>query len=207
MPWWVDKAEKLWPRSIWTDEIRRLWSERLRNAEPEVLSQCLDNVRCDRSSERVEIAWVLAALAEHKANQRRSMAAVEPREDPEERMRRERVEADDESDRMRADLESLPEQELDSLRDRVRLSFPALRMSGPVRGWSRMSVGLVHAIGVTSGSWSTPSLAPSLGSGPSSATARSASTDPPRPPSSSTPSGSPPGRASDARSPDPADFW
>jgi hypothetical protein len=216
-PWWVRLAEELWPRGSWNEQIKKLWQERLTTegkSNPEELAQCIRNVRCMRSSERVEIAWVLAELAEYrrrKAGQQGNLQSrIEAATIRQERERAMAEEVADEDAARRTALSMLPPEELSRLKALVSRSLPHLRMHGHPSGWSGIAVGLVHAAGIESGSWLTSSREPSPAPGPSCATGGSASTDPPRHPSSSLPAEMPHGTAlvgASAQSLDPAEFW
>lgn len=210
-PWWVRLAEELWPRATWNDQIRKLWSDRFRNDANETLAQAIRNVRCSKSSERLEIAWVIQELATIKANQKKHLAkSSEPAEDPAARAQREAAEVDAEIEHATASLKLLPPEMLASLTREVQRCLPALRMRGDVSEWSRLAIGLTHALGLQRNSWSTPSPEPSPGLEPSCGTDESASTGQPRPSSSSSPAESPHGERSDEAtqpSPDLAVLW
>lgn len=215
--WWVRLAEELWPRGTWNDQIRKLWTERLwgeAERRPEVVAQCIRNVRCNRSSERVEIAWVLSEISQYTQNQLRAdhgkdarIAAAVARAQEDAALRREVA---DEDAARRTALSHLPEETLLELKGHVGRCLPFLRMAGPVSGWSAMAVGLVHATGIERRSWSTPSPEPSPDPEPSCVTGGSSSTDPPRPLSSSWPADPPHGEPSEGE-PQPsealAEFW
>lgn len=214
--WWVRLAEELWPRSTWNEQIRKLWGERLRSdAErfPEALAQAIRNVRCQRSSERVEIAWVLAEYAQYQRNQRAAQQGTTREEAAQQRLEEDLVlqrEVADEHAAMRTAVGNLPEAWLDPIRQRLKRYLPASPTAGDPSGWSMLAVGLAHAIGTEWDSWSTPSPGPSHDLEHSSDTAGSASTDPPRQASSSSPADMPHGMPSDA-TPEPlealAAFW
>ena len=209
-PWWVRLAEELWPRATWNDQIRKLWAERFRNEEGEMLAQCIRNVRCSRSSERVEIAWVIAEVQQYKLNRTKHLRKDGPKEDPKERADREAAEAQADAAGWVASLRMLPEEELSRLKAHVARCLPGLRMRGDPTEWSRLATGLVHACGVERNLWSMPSLEPSPVLEPSSVTDGSASTGLPRHPSSSSPAGMPPGEPSDETGPASAghvEFW
>jgi hypothetical protein len=209
-PWWVRLAEELWPRATWNDQIRKLWTERFRNEEGEMLAQCIRNVRCSRSSERVEIAWVIAEVQQFKSNRQKHRNQQEPKEDPKERADREAAEAEADAAGWVASLRMLPEEELSRLKAHVARCLPGLRMRGDPTEWSRLAIGLVHACGVERNSWSTPSPEPSPVLEPSSVTGASASTGLPRHRSSSSPAGTPLGEPSDETVPASAghaEFW
>jgi hypothetical protein len=209
-PWWVRLAEELWPRATWNDQIRKLWAERFRNEEGEMLAQCIRNVRCSRSSERVEIAWVIAEVQQYKMNRTKHLRKDGPKEDPKERADREAAEAQADAAGWVASLRMLPEEELSRLKAHVARCLPGLRMRGDPTEWSRLATGLVHACGVERNLWSMPSLEPSPVLEHSSVTDESASTGLPRHPSSSLPAGMPPGVPSDETGPASAghvEFW
>lgn len=209
-PWFVKLAEELWPRATWNDEIRRLWSDRFRNETRDVVEQAIRNVRCSKSSERVEIAWVIQELSTIKANLKKSVAKQEDAEDPDDRARREAEEVDAEIRQAEASLRLLTPEDLQSLTLELKRSLPGLRMHGEVSEWSRLAIGLAHALGMKRRLWWTPSPEPSPGLEPSCGTERSASTGQPKPSSSSLPAESPHGRRSDEGTPpsaDPADCW
>ena len=209
-PWWVRLAEELWPRATWNDQIRKVWTDRFRNDANETLAQAIRNVRCSKSSERLEIAWVIAELAAIKANQRKHLRNDEPAEDPVDRARREAEEADAEIVQAAASLKLLPPEDLRSLICEVQRCLPGLRMRGEVSEWSRLAIGLAHACGMERRLWSMPSLGPSPVLEHSCVTGECASTDRLRPSSSSSPAANPHGERSDEAtqpSPDLAVLW
>jgi hypothetical protein len=214
--WWVRLAEELWPRSTWNDQIRKLWGERLRSdaeRHPEAVAQCIRNVRCARSSERVEIAWVLSEYAQYQRNQRQAEQGQTREEAAQNRLAEDlelQREVADEHAAMRTAVRNLPEEWLEVIRQRLKRYLPASPTNGDPIGWSMLAVGLAHAIGVECGSWSTPSPEPSHGLEPSSGMGESASTDPPRQASSSSPAEVPHGTllvATPGPSADLAEFW
>ena len=209
-PWWVRLAEELWPRATWNDQIRKLWTDRFRNDANETLAQAIRNVRCSKSSERLEIAWVITELGTIKANQKKHLSKQESGEDPDDRARREKEEADAEIVQAAASLKLLPPEDLRSLICEVQRCLPGLRMRGEVSEWSRLAIGLAHACGMERRLWSMPSLGPSPVLEHSCGTERSASTDPLRLSSSSSPAANPHGERSDEAtqpSPDLAVLW
>lgn len=215
--WWVSLAQELWPRATWNEQIRKLWQERLAGeakTNPEALAQCIRNVRCARSSERVELAWVLAELGEYKRRQSGEQDSLESRIAAEAKRREEdaalAAEVADEDAARRTALAMLDPEELASLKSQVARSLPLLKMRGPVSGWSAIAVGLVHATGIERGSWSIASPEPSLVPGHSSGTDGWLYTGQPKPHSSSSPPEGPHGTPS-AATPEPSEalaaYW
>lgn len=212
MTWWVDLAASLWPKSQWNDQVRELWRDRLRNVEPQLLKNAIQQVRCDRSSERVEIGWVLAEVSRVRANQREAMRQQErsqDREDPDARTAREETEVTCEDIRRRRTLSTLPEEKLEKIRTWLRGLWSGCRCSGPPSEWSRIAVGLAAANGALWDSPSTPSPRPSPDPAPSCEEEGSACTDPRTQASSVPPSESPLAllEAADHQSWDPAGFF
>ncbi len=178
----VEYAVALWPRADWGIAIKNLWRRALARHPQDVVVTCIENVREQRSSERVELAWVLREISAWKRNWEGHDLEKEPAQRHREPI--DETEAEWENDEILRTLEQQDEATLSRLMAEVSTVAPLRQSSGPCRTWSRLARGLVWAHGGEHGLWPVPPLDLNRDQGPSFATAGSASTAPTTPPSS-----------------------
>jgi hypothetical protein len=178
----VEYAVGLWPRAGWGIAIKSLWRRSLAKYPNEVVVQCIENVREERSSERVELAWVLREIKNWKRNWEGGdleKDAGAKRSDP-----IDEGDAEWENEEILRTLEAQEQHVLDRLMREVAEVAPLRRSSGPCRQWSRLARGLVWAHGGQQGLWPVPRLDLSPGPEHSSETDAYAFTAPTTPRSS-----------------------
>jgi hypothetical protein len=169
----VSYAQGLWPRGEWSFANVRLWRKELGRFDPKLVTQAIENVKCDKSSERVQLAWIIREIRQMEANRDREVGL---------RNRKESSSIDEGEvewgrTQIMEELENQPTQLTDRLLEVVKAKFAGIASSGPVQDWSWMARGMVWAAGQQLGLWSGPPLEPSLDRELLSATERSACMD------------------------------
>lgn len=180
----VAYAQGLWPKGEWTFANLKLWRKELGRFDPKLVTQAIENVKCDKSSERVQLAWIIREIRQMEANRDREVVLQSRKESS----------SIDEGEvewgrtQIMEELENQPTELTDRLLELVKAKFAGIVSSGPVREWSWMARGMVWAAGQQLGLWSGPPLEPSLARELLSETERSACMDLINRPSSDPPS-------------------
>lgn len=169
----VAYAQGLWPRGEWSFANLKLWRKELGRFNSKLVIQAIENVKCDKSSERVQLAWIIREIRQMEANRDREVGL---------RNRKESSSIDEGEvewgrTQIMEELENQPTELTDRLLELVKAKFAGIASSGPVQDWSWMARGMVWAAGQQLGLWSGPPLEPSLARELLSETERSACMD------------------------------